>query len=396
MTLLGVVLRNLRGRLVATVLTVVSVALGVSLVLATVALTRGIRQGFLDGTTDYSLVVGAKGSPTQLVLNVVFRMDTPTPNITLATFRYLARDARVEVAVPVAMGDAFQGFRYLATTPAYFATHPWRQRTFVVSAGRFLRDDSAEAPSFDALVGAEAERATGLRLGDRFYEGEEMAEFPLTVVGILARTGRPDDHTIFISLPTYWAMNEVARKLQVKPLTAVLLRARRMSDLPALHRELNVSKETQAVFPSTVLLEIFNLLRLVEDTLAVILVVVGAVVFLYLFVSMYGATLARAREIATMRALGARRATIFAMVLIEGCVITLAGGVAGIVAGHGVAYAGARLLARRGGFVAQPLGVGWLQGIVLTGVVVLGALASLLPAVRAYRTEVGDNLAPLS
>ena len=396
MTLLGVVLRSLRGRLVPTVLTIVSVALGVSLVIATVALTRGIRQGFLGGTTDYSLVVGAKGSPTQLVLNVVFRMDTPTPNISASTFRYLASDGRVEVAVPVAMGDAFQGFRYVATSPAYFASHPWRQRTFGVSAGRFPNDDSVEAPNFEALVGAEAARATGLRIGNRFYEGEEMAEFPLTVVGILQATGRPDDRTIFISLPSYWAMNEVARKLQVKPLTAVLLRARRMSDLPALHRELNVSRETQAVFPSAILLEIFNLLRLVEDTLAVMLVVIALVVFLYLFVSMYGATLARAREIATMRALGARRATIFAMVLVEGCVITLAGGVAGILAGHGVAYAGARLLARRGGFVAQPLAVGWLQGIVLTGVVVLGALAALLPAVRAYRTEVGDNLAPLA
>ena len=396
MTLLGVVLRNLRGRLMPVVLTIVSVALGVSLVVATVALSRGVRQGFLDGTSDFSLVVGAKGSPTQLVLNVVFRMDTPTPNITATTLRYLASDARVDVAVPVAMGDAFHGFRYLATSPEYFAAHPWRRRTFGVAAGRLLHDDALDAPSFEALVGAEAARATGLRVGDRFYEGEEMAEFPLTVVGILEATGRPDDRTIFLSLPTFWAMNEVARKMQVKPLTAVLVRAQRMSDLPALHRELNVSKETQAVFPSAVLLDIFNLLRLVEDTLAVILAVVAAVVFLYLFVSMYGATLARAREIATMRALGARRATIFAMVITEGSVIALAGGVAGLVAGHGVAHAGARLLARRGGFIAQPLTLGWLPVIVLAAVVALGALAALLPAVRAYRTEVGDNLAPLS
>ena len=396
MTLLTVAFRHLRARSIPTVLTIVSVALGVSLVVATVALTRGIRQGFLEGTTDYSLVVGAKGSPTQLVLNVVFRMDTATPNITYRTFRSLADDARVEVAVPIATGDAFQGFRYVATTPAYFATQPWRRRTFDASAGRFPRDDPAAPPSFEAIVGAEAARATSLRVGDRFYEGEEMAEFPLTVVGILNATGTADDRTIFLSLPSYWAMNEVARKMQVKPLTAVLVRARRMSDLPALHRELNVSAETQAVFPSAVLLDIFNLLGLAEDALAMILAVVAVVVLLYLFVSMYGATLARTREIATMRALGARRTTIFAMVLIESCVITLVGGLAGILGGHGVAYAGARLLALRGGFVAQPLAVGWLQPVVLVTVVGLGALAGLIPAMLAYRTEVGDNLAPLS
>jgi putative ABC transport system permease protein len=83
-------------------------------------------------------------------------------------------------------------------------------------------------------------------------------------------------------------------------------------------------------------------------------------------------------------------------VLIESCVITLVGGLAGILGGHGVAYAGARLLALRGGFVAQPLAVGWLQPVVLVTVVGLGALAGLIPAMLAYRTEVGDNLAPLS
>ena len=78
MTLGTVALRYLQDRLVASALTVVSIALGVSLVIASVLLTRGIKDTFVEGTTDYSLVVGAKGSPTQLVLNVVFRMDSPT------------------------------------------------------------------------------------------------------------------------------------------------------------------------------------------------------------------------------------------------------------------------------------------------------------------------------
>jgi len=396
MTVLTVALRYLRARPLPTVLTIVSVALGVTLAVATLTLARGVRQGFLEGTTDYNLVVGAKASPTQLVLNVVFRMDTATPNISYWTFRHLADDPRVDIAIPVAMGDAFQGFRYVATTSEYFAAQPWRRRTFALAAGRFARDDPAEQPTFEALVGADAARATGLRLGDRFYEGEEMAEFPLTVVGILQPTGSSDDRTIFMSLGSFWATNEVARKMQVKPLTAVLVRAKRMSDLPALHRALNVSAETQAVFPSAVLLEIFNLLRVAEDVLAMILAVVGIVVLVYLLVSMYGATLARTREIATMRALGASRATIVTMVLIEAGLIALAGGVLGILGGHAVAYAGARALALRGAIVAHPLAIGWLQPVVLATVVGLGALAGLLPAVLAYRTEVGEHLAPTS
>ena len=396
MTELGVALRYLRGRLVASVLTAVSVALGVSLVVASVLLTRGIKEAFLEGTTDYNLVVGAKGSAAQLVLNVVFRLDSALPNILLPTYEGLEEDRRVEVAVPVAMGDAYQGFRYVATTPAYFAAFPWRRKRFTVAPGRLFRDDPAARPSYEAVLGAEAARRTGLRVGDRFYEGEEMAAYPLTVVGILRSTRSADDRAIFLSLPSYWGMNEIARTMAIKPLTAVLVRPKRMSDLPALHRQLNVSEETQAVFPSAILLTIFNVLDLAEDVLALILTFVAIVVVLYLFVSMYGATWERKREIATMRALGARRATILRIVLLECGAITIVGGGAGLVGGHAVAYIGAQFLAARAGVVADPFALGLLQPAVLAGVVIVGTLAGLLPAVMAYRMEVAENLAPLS
>ena len=396
MTTFTVAVKYLRGRAVASALTALSIALGVSLVIASVLLTRGIKDGFVEGTTDYSLVVGAKGSPTQLVLSVVFRMDNATPNILMRTLGYLQQDPRVEAAVPVALGDAYQGFRYVATSPAYFAPFPWRRKTFSLSEGTFFRDDAPDRPTYEVLLGSEAARRTGLRIGDRFYEGEEMAEYPLTVVGILGPTRSADDRAIFFSLPSFWGMNEVARKMQIKPLTAVLVRAKRMSDLPSLNRELNVSTETQAVFPSAVLLMIFNLLGVVEEALAVILAIVAVVVLLYVFVSMYGATLERKREIATMRALGARRVTIMRIVLAESATLAIIGGVAGIVGGHGVAYVGASLLAARGLLVADPFVVVALEPVVLGSVIVLGTLAGLLPAVLAYRTEVAENLAPLS
>ena len=396
MTILAVALKYLRGRLVASALTSLSVALGVSLVIASVLLSRGIQQGFIEGTTDYSLLVGAKGSPTQLVLNVVFRMDVPTPNISYSTYRDLRDDPRVDVAVPVAMGDAYQGYRYVATTSGYFAPFLWRRKTFAISEGRFFRDDSPEQPAYEAVLGADTARRTGLRVGARFHEGEEMAEYPMTVVGILGSTNSADDRAIFISLASYWEMNEVSRKMKVKPLTAVLVRPKRMSDLAGLHRGFNVSAETQAVFPSAVLLNIFNILSLVDEIVAVILVFVGLVVLLYLFVSMYSAALERKREIATMRALGARRATILGIVLLESCALAVIGGALGIAGGHGVAYLGASMLAGRGGPVANLFVVGALEPVVFGGAVALGALAGLLPAVLAYRTEVAENLAPLS
>lgn len=388
--------KYLCARRLASALTVCSVALGVSLVLATFLLTRGIRDGFVAGTTDYNLIVGAKGSATQLVLNTIFRIDTAPPNIPSTVQAMLHNDARVDVAVAVAMGDAYQGFRYVATSTAYFTPYPWQRKTFTLSAGRFWRDEPVEQPTYEALLGAGVARQTGLQVGDRLYEGEEMAEYPLTVVGILQPTQSADDRTIFFSLASFWEMNELSRSASVKPLTAVLVRPKRLSDLASLHREFNGHEETQAVLPSAVLLNIFNVLSLLQEVLHSILALVVLVVLLHLFLSLYSAMLERQREIATMRALGARRTTIVGLMVLEAAFLSLLGGLLGLLGGHGGAAFGAALMAQRGGLVLPLAPLGWLQPMLLIGAILLGTGAGLLPAVRAYRTEVADNLAPLS
>jgi putative ABC transport system permease protein len=396
MTIFAVALKYLKGRLVTSALTTCSVALGVALVLSTFLLTRGIKDGFIEGTTDFNLIVGAKGSPTQLVLNVIFRIDVPPPNIPYTTYKQLYEDARVEVAVPVMFGDAYEGFRYVATSPEYFRSFPWRRKVFALAEGQILGDDPPDQPSYGALLGSEVARRTGLKLGDQFYEGEEMAAYPLIVVGILRPTHGADDRAIFLSLASFWQMNEVSREMTVKPLTAVLVRPKHLSDIPSLHREFNVAPDSQAVIPSAVLLNIFNLLDLAEEVLKMILAIVALVVLLYLFVSMYSATLQRTREIATMRALGARRMTLLSIVLLESCIITLIGGVLGLFAGYGIAQLGAQIIAERGGLALNPPLFTPLQPLVLAGVVLLGTLTGIIPAIMAYRTEVAENLAPLS
>jgi len=348
------------------------------------------------GATDYNLVVGAKGSPTQLVLAVVFRMDVATPNIEYTIYKELKEDPRVDVAVPVMVGDAYQGFRYVATNTAYFAAFPWRRKTYSLSSGRFFRDDPVDSPAYEAVLGAESASRTGLRLGDRFYEGEEMADHPLTAVGILRPTHTADDRAIFISLSRFWGMNELAHAMVVKPLTAVLIRPKRLTDLPGLHREHNVVPETQAVLPSGVLLTIFNMMAVAQEALTMILAIVGVIVLLYVFVALYSATIERRREIATMRALGARRTTVLAIVLVESGTLAAIGGIGGILAGHAAAYLAATVLAQTSGLVIQPFRFDAVQPAVLAGVILLGTLAGLLPALLAYRTEVAENLAPLS
>jgi putative ABC transport system permease protein len=128
MTLFSAALKSLRGRLVTSLLTTCSVALGVALVLSTVLLTRGIHESFIQGTTDFNLIVGAKGSPTQLVLNVIFHIDVPPPNISYTVFEELHGEPRVEVAVPALLGRCLSGFSIRGDDRrvfSVFSVAPW-------------------------------------------------------------------------------------------------------------------------------------------------------------------------------------------------------------------------------------------------------------------------------
>lgn len=396
MSLWRIVWKSLCGRLLANSLTALSVALGVSLILTTALLTRGLRAGLLAGASEYPLLVGAKSSPTQLVLGTLLRLDVATPNIVYSVYEQLQADARIERAVPVLLGDAYQGFRYVATTTTYFAPAPWRRRRFALASGRFWDDEPPASPSYTALLGAEVARRTGLRLGEQFYEGEEMAAHPLHVVGVLQPTHSADDRAIFVSLATFWDMNELVRAMPVKPLTSVLLRPKRLSDLPQLHREWSVHPETQAAIPSVVLLTLLNMLGVVEGVLDLVLGAIALLVALALFIALYNAMLARRREIATMRALGARRLTVLLLVLLEASSLAGVGGLLGLLGGHGVAALGAQMLSQRGGLVLPTPTISLLHPILLGAAILLGACAGLVPALLAYRTEVAEHLLPLS
>lgn len=128
--------------------------------------------------------------------------------------------------------------------------------------------------------------------------------------------------------------------------------------------------------PSAILLDVFNLIGLLEDVLLAVLAVVVALVASYLFVTMYHATLERRREIATMRALGARRGTVLYIVLLESCVVAALGGLVGIAGGHGSASLGANLLSLRGGPVTRSFALGALQPATFAAVVLLGRRCS--------------------
>jgi len=212
---LTVIYRNLRQRWLSTCLTALSIGLGVALVTAITALRQQAQANFDNVAASYELVVGAKGSPLQLVLNTVFHMDVPVGNLPYSYYRKLKADERVAYAVPLALGDNYRGFRLVGTEPEYFELVRLKDgQPVAVAQGRTFTAD------YEAVIGSIVARETGLALGQTFVArhgvedttaAEEHEEAPFTVVGILRETGTPLDRVIFISLGS---VHEIHRESQ--------------------------------------------------------------------------------------------------------------------------------------------------------------------------------------
>ena len=216
MNIFSLVLKNIAQRKFSVVLTAVSVALGVALIAATLDIRRQVEEKFSQTSVGYELIVGAKGSPLQLVLNTVYHLGNPTGNLPYSTYELYRRNPFVSYAIPMGLGDNYKGFRIVCTTTEFFTKFNYvKDKQFELAEGRLFRDDELYA----AVLGKEVAEKTGLKLGDKFVAthglqeasgdiGKQHEHNQFTVVGILKKTGTPSDKAVYASLPTVWAIHD--------------------------------------------------------------------------------------------------------------------------------------------------------------------------------------------
>jgi putative ABC transport system permease protein len=457
MTLLGIAWRNIRQRLLTSLLTALSLALGVALVVATLVTGGIVKQAFESGSgLGYNMIVGAKGSPLQLVLNSVYLVSKPIENISWNFYQQFLPAAErpdgvdgtfaasTKTAVPICMGDYFRGFRVIGTNASYFDRLTVGDgRPFAFAAGRNFRDDEF----FGGVLGSTVAANLGLRAGDPFAPthgaDDGKVHDPFTVTGILARTDTPVDRGVFVNMEGFFLQEGHAKPVEgeesgerreesgkdadaapehgklangnhgqaplpfaQREVTAILVETATlpgmagMPDLPAeltamgLRTTINEGRDGQAAEPIReirLLLDLFvrplELLLLLVTTLVVIVSAIG------ILVSMVGSSLERSRDVAIMRALGARRAHVLAIVLIEAVLLAVGGGLAGWVLGHLLVGAIAPLITTNAGVSASVLSAApGAELLLVPFLVVLAILAALLPALAAYRTDVSKWL----
>ncbi len=455
MNLMKIVMKNMRQRALATWLTGTSVALGVALAVAIVLIKQGVQQRFEQGTVGYEMVVGAKGSPLQLVLNTVYNLDISPGNISWKLFEQLRADPRVKLAVPFSVGDNFHGFRIVGTTDAFFKDFEFepgrkpelaagRVFTFTEAAlkGAFQEaeqrakerearergEEVKPAPvaegmpasrPFEAVIGSTVAQQTGLQIGQTFIaahgvqpsaEAKEHTENPWTVVGILAPTRTAADRAIYINLDSFYHIEghelrepTAPAKVEEKDndpdpgqVSSIVLKLRSPIHAFPLYREINDREDAMAAFPAAEIRKLFDIVGNIDRLLFAQAILVLVVAGVAIAVSIYNSMSERRREIAILRALGARRATIFSIVLLEAMAICIVGAAAGLLGGHLVVAAANGALYRASGFVIPAFHMQALEWYILAVAVILGAISGIGPAWGAYRTDVAKNLAPSS
>lgn len=416
-TLALIVRRSVRQHLLSSSVTAASLALACGLVMAVFSIRAQSYDAFTGGSTGFDAVLGARGSSLQLVLNTVFHLETSPGNLPWASYQEIAADPRVAAAVPYALGDNYRGFRIVGTLQSLFTELEARRgEPFALDGpGRWFDPDYREA-----VIGAEVARRTGLRTGSRFqpyhglsYDARAQHVEEYTVVGVLAPTNSPADRVLWIPIEGVYRMGgHVLRGTgeafdatvvdeipdEHKEVSAVMLKLRSPQAGMMLAQQVNQQgKVATLAFPiAQVMAELFQKIGWMNRVLELVAYLVVLVAALSVLASLYNTMNERRREFAILRALGARRSTLSAAIVLEAALIAGAGALLGYFVYIAILLGAAAIVREQTGVVLE---LGRVHGALLAaplGILVLGALSGLAPALKAYRTPVARNLVPSS
>ena len=354
--LLLIVRRSLRQHILGTVVTVLSVALACGLTMAVFSINAQTTRAFTGGPIGFDAVLGARGSQLQLVLNTVFHLETSPGNIPWRLYREVEADPRVALAVPYALGDNYHGLS--------FDPDARHEEEYVVVGVL----EPTNSPS-DRVIWIPIEGI--FRMGGHVLRGAGEAYAPE------AGTEIPDEH---------------------KEVSAVMLKLRNPQAGFALDQTINrQGRVATLAWPiGRVMAELFDRIGWVNRILALVSYLVMVVAAGTILAGIYNTMRERRREIAILRALGARRRTVSSAIVLEATAIAVMGTAAGYAVHVAIAFAAAAIVRAQTGVVIDPFAHHPSLVLVPLAMVALGALAGLVPALKAYTTDVADNLVPHS
>lgn len=421
MSLFSLVWNYLIAKPLNTVLNILLLALGIAVITVLLLFNNQLQENISKNGRGIDLVVGAKGSPLQLILCNIFHVDFPTGNIKLNEAERIAKNRLVKQAIPLALGDSYRNYRIVGTNTEYSNLYKME-----------LQEGAWWKKNLEVTIGSNVATIGELKLGDQFASahglvegGHAHEEQKFVVSGIMKPSGSVLDNLILTNVESVWIMHEehgegeeadhhhdnedhperdstflssrlvpsVAANDSTHEITSMLIEYRSPMGAVQMPRFVNSQSNLQAASPAFETARLFSILGVGVDILmgfAYILIVISG---LSIFIALYNSLKERRYDLAIMRSMGASRFKIVLTILTEGMLLTVLGSVVGILLGHSV-------LMFLSSFVeeTQKAGVSGLvfyteEWILLAGSLLLGLLCAIIPAIQAYRTDISRVLA---
>ncbi|MFM2268732.1 MAG: hypothetical protein RL757_2173 [Bacteroidota bacterium] len=411
--------KNLRNKPLSLLLTTVLFSLGIGLTGLLLLLSNQLESKFEKNLAGINLVIGAKGSPLQLVLCNMYHIDAPTGNIKLKQIRgFLKPHPIIEKAYPLSLGDSYHGYRIVGTDTSFVSLYKG-----VIAQGKLYET------TLDVCLGAAVAASTGLKVGDKFrsshgliYDTGDKNAAGLThehdedfrVTGIFAPTGSVLDQIILTPTSSVWAVHEghdaendgenhehtggggykpLLEESDDREITSVLVRFKG-NNFQSLNmaRNINENTEMQAASPAIEINRIYSMLGVGEDALRALAMLIILVSGLSVFISLFSSLRERQYELALMRVMGAGRWRLFAQILLEGLLLAIVGFVIGIALAHGAMNILAKYMTETYRYTFT--GWTWLsdEWWLLAAALGIGLVAAIIPAIRAYSTDISKTL----
>ncbi|MFN0136816.1 MAG: ABC transporter permease [Phycisphaerae bacterium] len=415
--LLLLVRRSLRQHLFSTLITVLSTALASGLVMAVFSIQKQTLDAFTGGQAGFDAVLGARGSQLQLVLNSVFHLETSPGNIPWALYEEVRKRPYVELAVPYAVGDNYYGYRIVGTTEQMFTKFEYQEgRKFEIQPPGKLFDVTRR----EAVVGSFVAQKMGLTIGAIINPYHGLTFDPSTkhseeyvIVGIMKPTNSPADRVIWIPIEgifrmeghvlrgtgkTFVPQDGQAIPDEHKEVSTVMLKLKSPQAGLMLDSEVNKQgKIATLAWPiGLVMLDLFNKMGWVNRILELVAYLVVVVAAGSILASIYNTINERRREFAILRALGARKSTVFSAIVLEAATIAAIGSAAGFAVYFAIISAATAVIRSQTGVVLDQFMYHPVLWAAPLGMILLGAAAGMVPAIKAYSTDVAANIAPTS
>jgi putative ABC transport system permease protein len=373
----------------------------------------GAKASFADTISGTDLIVGARSGSVQLLLYSVFRIGTATNNLTWKSYQDIAARTEVDWIVPISLGDSHRQFRVMGTTPAFFDHYKYRSGKSLA-----MRDGAIISDLFDAVIGADVATTLGYNIGDPIVIAHGLASFiehkdqPFRVSGILEKTGTPVDRTVIVSVQAIEAIHvdwktgvqrpgqatpaDVIRQMELEPqaITAALVGVKSRLRVFGLQRSINeyTQEPLLAILPGVALQELWQIVGIAETALIGVSIMVVVTALIGMMATIFSSLNERRREMAIFRAMGARPRVVLGLLVLEAVLMAALGAILGLTLLYVGLFVGQPLIDSAFG-LWLPIEAPTLRELwAMFGVIVAGAIVSIVPAMKAYRMSLADGM----